>query len=210
MTRVKMCGFTRADDAREAAAAGADAIGMVFWSGSPRCVTVDQASAIVASLPPFVTTVGVFVNESVDTMMGICRELGLGAVQLHGDEPPATWSGWPCPVLKSVAVGPGFDPSVWRAWPRGVVPLLDAADVIRRGGTGRTVDWSLAAAAARLRPLVLAGGLTPETVGAAIAAVCPAAVDVSSGIEVAPGVKDGDRMRAFVLAVRRADEAVCV
>jgi phosphoribosylanthranilate isomerase len=207
VTRIKMCGFTRADDAREAAAAGVDAIGMVFWNGSPRCVTVDQASAIVASLPPFVTTVGVFVNEAVDTMKGICRDLGLGAVQLHGDEPPATWRGWPCPVLKSVAVGPGFDPAVWRAWPRGVVPLLDAADVIRRGGTGRTVDWSLAAAAARLRPLVLAGGLTPETVGAAIAAVCPAAVDVSSGIEVAPGVKDGDRMRAFVLAVRQADEA---
>jgi phosphoribosylanthranilate isomerase len=207
VTRIKMCGFTRVDDARDAAAAGVDAIGMVFWPGSPRCVTPEQASAIVASLPPFVTTVGVFVNESVDTMTGVCRDLGLGAVQLHGDEPQATWSGWPCPVLKSVAVGPGFDPEVLRTWPRGVVPLLDAADVCRRGGTGRTVDWSLAAAAARVRPLVLAGGLTPETVRAAIAAVSPAAVDVSSGIEVAPGVKDGDRMRAFVLAVRRADEA---
>lgn len=207
MTRIKMCGFTRVDDARAAADAGVDAIGMVFWPGSPRCVTTDQAFSIVASLPPFVMTVGVFVNESADTIAGVCLDLGLGAVQLHGDEPRAMWNGWPCPVLKSVAVGPGFEPEGLRTWPRGVVPLLDAADTGRRGGTGRMVDWSLAAAAARVRPVVLAGGLTPENVGAAIAVVRPPAVDVSSGIEVAPGVKDAGRMRAFVLAVRRADEA---
>jgi phosphoribosylanthranilate isomerase len=207
VTRIKMCGFTRVDDAREAADAGVNAIGMVFWPGSPRCVTIERAAAIIASLPPFVTTVGVFVNESADTMAGMCRDLGLGAVQLHGDEPAAVWSGWPCPVLKAVGVGPDFDPETLRTWPRGVVPLLDAADAVRRGGTGRPVDWNLAAAAARVRSLVLAGGLTPETVGAAIAAVRPPAVDVSSGIEVTPGVKDRERMRAFVLAVRRADEA---
>lgn len=205
MTRIKMCGFTRPDDARAAADCGADAIGVVFWAHSPRGVTLQQAAAIAAVVPPFVTLVGVFVDEPPETVGRVRRALGLGAVQLHGCEPVETWAAYPGPIIKAVGAGAGFDPSGLAAWPAGVVPLLDAADDVRKGGTGRTADWDVAAAAARLRPIVLAGGLVPDTVGAAIAAVRPAAVDVASGIEAEPGIKDAARMRAFVRAVRRAD-----
>lgn len=205
MTRIKMCGMTSVADARGAADAGADAVGLVFWPSSPRCVTVAQAADMVAALPPFVTAVGVFVNERTETIERVAREAGLGAIQLHGDEPADSWRTFSRPVLKSVGVGEGFDPAVLSSWPAGVVPLLDAADASRRGGTGRHIDWTLAAAAARVRSVVLAGGLTPESVARAIQIVRPAAVDVSSGIETSPGVKDGDLMRAFVRAVRLAD-----
>ena len=205
MTRIKMCGFTRVEDAVRAADAGVDAIGLVFWPSSPRCVTVGQAASIVAALPPFVTTVGVFVNEALETIERVCEAAGLGAVQLHGDEPEAVWRRVSRPVLKAVGVTAGFEPAGLLSWPARVVPLLDVADAERRGGTGRCLDWDVAAAAARLRPLVLAGGLTPETVEQAVITVRPAAVDVSSGVETSPGVKDAALMRAFVQAVRHAD-----
>jgi phosphoribosylanthranilate isomerase len=206
MTRIKMCGFTRADDARAAVEAGADAIGLVFWPGSPRAVNAVQARAIVEVLPPFVTVVGVFVNWSATDIDRVCREAGLGAVQLHGDESEAVALDVGRPVIRSVPVGPGFEPERLRAWRPGIVPLLDAADPERRGGTGTRVDWTLAAAAARVRPIILAGGLSPENVADAIRGVRPAAVDVSSRIEDRPGVKNVSRMRAFVAAVRAADE----
>lgn len=206
MTRIKMCGFTRADDALAAVDAGAHAIGLVFWPASPRAVTIEQATAIVRVLPPFVTAVGVFVNRSAAEIDLVCRETGLGVVQLHGEECDAVALEVGHPVIRSVAVGPGFEPESLRAWRPGVVPLLDAADAERRGGTGTRIDWALAAAAARVRPVILAGGLAHDNVGDAIRRVRPAAVDVSSGIEDRPGVKNGVRMRAFVKAVRAADE----
>lgn len=202
MIRIKVCGLTRIEDARIAADLGVDAIGLVFWARSPRAVTLAQAAAIVRALPPFVTAVGVFVNEAGAAIDRIVREAGLGAVQLHGDEPVDEWTR-PCvPVIKAVAADRGCDPDAVSGWPARVTPLLDAGDAERRGGTGRTADWSVAARCARLRPIVLAGGLSPENVREAIAAVRPAAVDVSSGVEDEPGVKNAARLAAFVRAAR--------
>jgi phosphoribosylanthranilate isomerase len=205
MTRIKICGFTREADARAAGDLGVDAIGLVFWPSSPRCLPLADAGRIVAALPPFVTAVGVFVNQPLDEIEHTIKAVGLGAVQLHGDEPEDVWTRPSVPVLKAVGVDAAFDARRLAAWPSRVVPLLDAAAPDRRGGTGRRIDWAVAAAAAAVRPIVLAGGLTPETVGEAIAAVRPAAVDVSSGVEDAPGVKDARKMAAFVAAVRQRD-----
>jgi phosphoribosylanthranilate isomerase len=207
MTRIKMCGFTRARDARLAAEAGADAIGLVFWPGSSRVVSPGQAAAIVDALPPLVVPVGVFVDQSVQEIRAICREVPLGAIQLHGDEPAAIWTMFDRPVIKSVAVGPLFEVSALGQWPAVVVPLLDVADPVQHGGTGCVVDWTVAATVARERPVVLAGGLDPANVIEAVRRVRPAAVDVSSGIEDEPGIKNADRMVAFIRAVRLADEA---
>jgi phosphoribosylanthranilate isomerase len=205
MTRIKMCGLTRPDDARCAVEAGASAIGLVFWPRSPRAVTIAQARTIVDVLPPFVVPVGVFVDESVEVIEATCRDAGLGAVQLHGDESEGMLDRLQGPVIRSVAVDGTFDPDLLATWRVGVVPLLDAADPMRRGGTGTRVDWALASRAARVRPIVLAGGLTPENVGDAIRLVRPAAVDVSSGIEDEPGRKNVEKMAAFARAVRLAD-----
>ncbi len=205
MTRIKMCGFTRPDEACLAVEAGASAIGLVFWPKSPRAVTVAAARAIVEALPPFVVTVGVFVNASADEIGWVCDEAGVSAVQLHGDEAVELAGLIRRPVFRSVAVDEAFDPAVLATWPGRVVPLLDAADPVRRGGTGTAVDWALAARAARIRPVVLAGGLTPDNVGEAIRIARPAGVDVSSGIERAPGRKSAEKMTAFARAVRQAN-----
>ena len=206
MTRVKMCGMTRVEDVRAAAELGVDAIGLVFWPRSPRCVTTAQAVRLVEALPPFVTVVGVFVDQPRDEIVRVACAVGLGAVQLHGDEAMDAWTDFQIPVLKAVGVDDRFDPSVLHTWPARVIPLLDARDPERRGGTGRRIDWTLAAQASGMRPLVLAGGLTPETVREAIRAVAPAAVDVSSGVEERPGVKSVERMSEFMQAVRAADK----
>lgn len=204
-TRVKICGLTRIDDAQLAVDLGADAVGFVFWPSSPRYIAPERAGIIIAALPRFVTPVGVFVDEQPDQIRRLIGELGLGAVQLHGDEPLSTWTSTPCQVIKSVGVDAAFDAGALASWPNSVMPLLDAADAVRRGGTGRTIDWDLAAAAARQRRVVLAGGLRPDTVEQAIDRVAPYAVDVSSGVERTPGVKDARRLQEFFEAVSRAD-----
>jgi phosphoribosylanthranilate isomerase len=204
-TRIKICGLTRAEDALFAAECGADALGFVFWQQSPRCVTPDQAAAIVAALPACVMAVGVFVDQPVDEVRRIVTAVGLGAVQLHGDESLEPWATMPCRLFKAVGVDEAFDASSLTAWPTKVTPVLDAADPVRRGGTGRTIDWHAAARASAMRRVMLAGGLTPETVEHAIGRVAPWAVDVSSGVEHGPGVKDHGRLAAFFAAVARAD-----
>jgi len=204
-TRLKFCGMTRADDVRLAVDLGADAVGFVCWPASPRSVTVDQAARLGALVPPGVWRIGVFVNQPADDVRRMVEAAGLDVVQLHGDEPVADWADAPHPVWKSIGVGATFDAEVIRAWPPGVLPLLDAHDRERRGGTGQAIDLERAAAAARVRAIVLAGGLKPGTVEAAIRAVRPFAVDVSSGVEQAPGIKDAARMTAFAAAVARAD-----
>jgi phosphoribosylanthranilate isomerase len=204
VTRIKMCGMTRPEDARAAAAAGASAIGMVFWPGSPRCVTVEGACAIVAALPVGVPAIGVFVNQSVDEINAAIDGAGLFGVQLHGDEPAEIIARVRRPVIRAVSLETA---ALVDALPPQVTVLLDAADPERRGGTGITIDWEAAAIIARKRPVVLAGGLTPQNVERAIAQVRPYGVDVSSGIESAPGIKDHERIAAFVEAVGRADRA---
>jgi phosphoribosylanthranilate isomerase len=195
--RIKICGLTRLDDARLAVQLGADALGFVFWPRSPRAIESDAVRRIVDALPPFVFTVGVFVNQAPDEVKRIADAARLTTIQLHGDEDAAGYAECGRHIVKALPVGPGFSLSAVEDLPAGVTVLLDAHDPIRRGGTGRPVEWTVAAAAARVRPIVLSGGLTPENVQQAIAAVEPFAVDVSSGVESSPGVKDPARLRAF-------------
>ncbi|HJZ73264.1 MAG TPA: phosphoribosylanthranilate isomerase [Vicinamibacterales bacterium] len=192
---VKICGVTRAGDALAAVEAGANAIGFVFWPDSPRFVDPYRARAIAARLPPFVTAVGLFVNQPAAHVNAVASLVRLGAVQLHGDETPGFAATIASPVIKALPV------SAADAWPLETTLLLDAHDPVRRGGTGRTIDWSAAAAIAARRRVLLAGGLTPENVADAIAHVRPFGVDVSSGVERAPGIKDHQRLRALFEAI---------
>jgi phosphoribosylanthranilate isomerase len=205
MTRplMKFCGITRIDDALAAADAGASAIGFVFAPGSPRVVAPDLARRIARSLPPFVLRVGVFVDRPAAEVRRVAEYVGLDAVQLHGRETPAEASeAWPR-VIK--ALPRDAEPQAAAgAWPDEVTLLVDAATGDAPGGTGQLADWPAAAALARCRRIVLAGGLTADNVGAAIGTVRPYAVDVSSGIEDRPGEKSVARMQAFARAVEIA------
>jgi len=198
--KVKICGVTSVDDARMAAEMGASAVGLVFWPQSPRAVGIEQAKRIVAALPPFVSAVGVFVNqpEAAD----IAREVGLSAVQLHGDEPPDTYRSLPVRVIKAVAVTGNGSGDLAAAIPASATVLLDAHDPVKRGGTGRAIDWTVAAAVARRRPIILSGGLNADNVVGAVEAVRPYAIDVSSGVESAPGRKDAAKLRALFDVLR--------
>jgi phosphoribosylanthranilate isomerase len=209
-TRVKICGIRRLEDARLAADLGAAALGLVFWPESPRFVDPYRALTIVRALPPFVATVGVFVDQPLAYVEGVAQLLNLSAVQLHGNELPRDYPTGHR-VIKAVPMTDAFQPAAaLAAVPARATVLLDAHDPVRRGGTGRTIDWSRAEEAARLRPVILSGGLNAENVGPAIAAVRPYAVDVSSGVESAPGVKDAARLRAFFTAVNAAPDSRAV
>ena len=203
MVRVKICGITRVDDARAAADAGADALGFVF-AESPRRVTVDVARAIVATLPPFVTTVGVFTTMPIGEIREIARACRLRAVQVHRVLTPNDVTLLePFYVVQACRIGSRTDvESASRA--NGAAVLLDARVEGAEGGTGQTFDWSLLAGITFPKPIVLAGGLTPLNVESAIRAVRPQAVDVSSGVESKPGAKSAPAMRDFV---RRAKSA---
>jgi phosphoribosylanthranilate isomerase len=196
----KICGITRVEDARHAVEHGATALGFVFWPKSPRAVTTKQARAIIESLPGWIRTVGVFVNASADEIREIAAGVRLSVVQLHGDESPEMARELATPVFRSVTLA-GAE-QVIREWRDTATLLLDAADPVRRGGTGVTVDWTKARPIARARRTVLAGGLTPENVAEAIALVRPFGVDVSSGVESAPGIKDPDKVAAFLANAR--------
>ena len=202
MTQVKICGIRRREDAWLAVELGASALGFVLWPGSPRAVSADAVRAITEGLPPFVSRVGVFVNEPPATVRATADRAGLTAVQLHGDEEAGAYAEIGVPVIKALAVGEGFTMSAVEDVPGRVTVLLDAHDPVRRGGTGRVIEWRVASAAARVRPIILSGGLTPDNVKSAAAAVRPYAVDVSSGVEAAPGVKDEARLRAFFAALQ--------
>lgn len=196
---VKICGITRIEDAEVAVRAGAGALGFVFWRGSPRYIEPDAARDIAGHLPPFVATVGVFVNQELSEIGGIVRRVGLSVVQLHGDEGPDFAAAIDRPVLRAVTSSDQLEAAA--RWPVRVMPIVDARDPERRGGTGTRADWQAAGVLARQRPTVLAGGLTPDNVREAIAAVRPFGIDVSSGVESAPGIKDATRMRALFEAL---------
>jgi phosphoribosylanthranilate isomerase len=198
---VKICGITRLEDALAAADCGADAVGFVFWPTSPRYIDPGRARAIVERLPAAVTPVGVFVDQPADWIAEVVAVAGLGAIQLHGDESVSFAGGLPRPVIKAVS---RVHEEEIGAWPSSVMLLVDAHDPVRRGGTGETSDWTAAARLARTRPILLAGGLTPANVGRAIAAVRPHGIDVSSGVESAPAVKDHERLRALFEAIHHA------
>jgi phosphoribosylanthranilate isomerase len=194
---VKICGVTRLEDAEAAVEAGANAIGFVFWPRSPRFVDPYRARAIAATLPPFVTAVGLFVNQPVEYINGVASLVRLGAVQLHGDETPADAAHVQRPIIKAYGITAEDAEGAGPAWPRTVTLLLDAHDPERRGGTGRTIDWNAAARIAAARRTILAGGLTPDNIADAIARVQPFGVDISSGVERAPGIKDRAKIRAL-------------
>ena len=196
MTFVKVCGITRVNDAREAARQGASAVGFVFWPQSPRYIDPARAADIIAELPAGVSTVGVFVNQPTQEIARIAAETRISMVQLHGDEPPSSTRDFAIPVMKAMTLAEAE--TGLEAWPENVLVLLDAHDPARRGGTGSRIDWLLAAAIAARRPVVLAGGLTPENVGEALETVRPYGVDVSSGVEQAPGIKSMDKMARFL------------
>ena len=206
MIRVKICGVTTVEDALLAAELGASAIGLVFWPGSPRCVEVEKAKAIVAALPPFVTAVGVFVDQP-EHAVSVAREVGLGAVQFHGDETPASYGAFPVRVIKAIAVRDESAVDAAAAVPSAATVLLDAYDPVTRGGTGQAIDWTIAARIARQRRVILSGGLHAANVADAVTAVAPYAIDVSSGVEASAGRKDAVKLRALFAALRAADEA---
>ena len=203
---VKICGITRADDAEAAIAGGAGALGFVFWPKSPRFIDPYRARAIAATLPPFVVPVGVFVNQAVTYVKGVASLVGLGAVQLHGDEDVEYLEGLDYPVIKAIPIAHARRADEIDIWPRNTTLLMDVHDPVNRGGTGRTIDWSAAAPIAARRRTLLAGGLTPDNVNEAIARVRPFGIDVSSGVERSPGVKDPGRIRALFDALRESGE----
>jgi len=204
VTRVKVCGIRRAGDAALAVELGASALGFIFWPSSPRFVEPDAAMGIIATVPPFVSTVGVFVDQDATHVAEVARGLKLSAVQLHGSEQVDAYDGAAPQVVKAVPVGEdGTAERIVSALPARIGVLLDAHDPVKRGGTGRTIDWTRAAALARMRPVILSGGLNADNVGRAIDAVRPYAIDVSSGVESQPGVKDAGRLRAFFAALNQ-------
>jgi phosphoribosylanthranilate isomerase len=203
LTRVKVCGICRPEDAQLAVELGASAIGFVFWPESPRYVEPDAARAIAATLPEGVLAVGVFVDQPPPDVVEIAGIVRLDAIQLHGTERVDDYAGTAQRIIKAVPVVEQFDAAVVDALPRSVTVLLDAHDPVRRGGTGRTIDWSVAAAIAERRQTILSGGLNPSNVTEAIARVRPYMVDVSSGVETMPGRKDETKMREFFAAIRQ-------
>jgi phosphoribosylanthranilate isomerase len=198
---VKICGVTNTADALHVAACGADAIGLVFYAGSPRFVTIETAREICAALPPFITRVGLFVNAAAANIRETVVCCGLDAIQLHGDERPDQSDYRPLRSIKALRVKDA-DSLANHADYQVSTLLLDAWVPNLFGGSGKAFNWDLAAAVAIKRPIILAGGLTPENVAAAILAVRPYAVDVSSGVELAPGIKDHAKVTAFIRAVK--------
>ncbi len=203
-TRSKICGITRVEDLISVAHAGADAIGLVFYPPSPRNVSIQQAIELLAHLPPFVTVVGLFVNASADTVREVMARVNLDVLQFHGDESPDYCAQFGKPYLKAIRVKAGVDLAHCAArYASAQGLLLDAYIEGIHGGTGASFDWALIPKDLPL-PVILSGGLDPQNVAAAIQQVQPYAVDVSSGVEAAKGVKDAGKVEGFMRAVKSA------
>jgi len=199
--KVKVCGMTQWEDAKYAVEQGADAVGFIFYKKSPRSVTMKEAREIILKLPPFVDTVGVFVNESPDRVNKIANYCGLDLVQLHGEESPAFCRKIHRRVIKAFRVA-GLQ-SIKQMEKYSVSGfLLDTFCDDLHGGTGKTFDWNLALPAKKMGPVILAGGLTPRNVAQAVRQVRPYGVDVCSGVEKTPGIKDPEKVRAFLKNIR--------
>lgn len=200
-TRIKICGITRSEDALRATQLGVDAIGLVFYEKSPRAIDIDKAKQIIAQLPPFVTVVGLFVDPSPRQVAAVLHRVPLDILQFHGDEAPGECNCYNKPYIKAIRMRGGVDlheQAKRYSSARGL--LLDTYDPDSPGGTGKTFNWSLIPKNFN-KHIVLAGGLTPENVWQVISAVRPFAVDVSSGVELEKGVKDPEKMAAFVRGV---------
>ena len=203
-TRIKICGLTRPQDVRAAVMAGADAIGFVFYPPSPRNVGFDQAAALAAELPPFVSAVGLFVNPAPAFVQQALQQVPLQLLQFHGDESEVECAQYGRPWIKAARVRPGIDLVEFAFRHPGARGILLDAFVDGYGGGGKTFDWSLIPDGLS-RPLVLSRGLDPDNVGEAVRRIRPFAVDVSSGVESAKGIKDAAKVAAFIAGVRDAD-----
>ena len=203
MTRIKICGITRSEDGIACAHAGADAIGLVFYPPSPRHILAAQAARIARALPPFVTTVGLFVNPAAEQVEAVLNEVHLDVLQFHGNELPEFCAGFGVPYLKAIRVKAGVDLvqcAIRYQEAQGL--LLDAYVEGTPGGTGQSFDWELIPAELPL-PVILSGGLETANVADAICRVRPWAVDVSSGVEASKGIKDTAKIAAFIEGVRK-------
>ena len=203
-TRIKICGITRAEDARAAAQAGADAVGLVFYPASPRFLSLEWARQLATELPPFVSTVALFVNPAAAEVYTVLDRVRPSLLQFHGDEDPVFCAQFGVPYIKACRVKPGVDLLEYLRPYAGAAGWLLDSHVEEYGGVGESFDWSLVPTE-RTRPLVLSGGLTRKNVGEAIRRVRPWAVDVSSGVESSKGIKDAARIAAFIAEVRNAD-----
>ena len=201
MVKIKICGFTNAENAQQAALAGIDAIGLNFYAKSPRHIDIDSAREIVAALPPFVNKVGLFVNANPSLIDEVLCEVALDTLQFHGDESPSDCAQYEMPFIKAIRVSPELDLiKAANEYSQASALLLDTYQPDVYGGSGKSFDWSLANIELDL-PIILAGGLTPDNVSVAINTAQPYAVDVSSGVESAKGLKDIDKIRAFISSV---------
>jgi phosphoribosylanthranilate isomerase len=207
MVRVKICGITKLEDAKLAIDLGAHALGLNFYSESPRSITPANAANLIDRLPPFVSIVGVFVNWEAEPVIALSRALHLSSAQLHGDESPAVVDAvaQQIQVIKALRVGQGTAQPVHTKYRSASALMIDAAQPGQFGGTGTTANWHLARSIAQSHRVILAGGLSPENVGEAIRVVRPYAVDVASGVESRPGRKDPAKLRAFFDEVNRAN-----
>jgi phosphoribosylanthranilate isomerase len=204
-TRVKFCGITRVEDALAAVRLGADAIGLVFYGASPRCVTPEQAQEITRVLPPFVTAVGLFVDVLEQQIHAAIESCGVQVLQFHGNQPAAAYAAFGRPYIKAIRMAADVDLHVQQeAYPDAVGFLLDSYVSGMPGGSGETFDWRRIPRNLQ-KPVILAGGLTAQNVQQAISLVRPFAVDVSSGVEKSKGVKDIDKMAAFIQSVRACE-----
>ena len=206
-TRVKICGFTRPEDARAAVLLGADALGLVFYPASPRNVTIEQAQAIVSVLPPFATVVGLFVDEAPGRVREILGRVRIDLLQFHGEESPEYCEGFGRPYIKAIRMKPGTDLMRFASdYRKASGLLLDAYDSGAKGGTGTSFDWAMIPVDCPF-PVILAGGLSPANAGEALRGVRPYGLDVSSGVETAKGIKDIQKMAAFLKEVYEFDYA---
>ena len=200
--RIKICGITRYEDAKAAAGLGVDALGFIFYKKSPRYIAPEEAALIIRQLPPFVSRVGVFVDEDLEKVIAIARLTAIDTIQLHGTESPRFCSSLPLPVVKAFSIEPDSDLSLLEQYHTAGL-LLDTWHSGRRGGTGRTFDWSIArAACTKFGRVILAGGLNPSNLEEALTTVLPYGIDLNSGVEIRPGIKNPRKVRDAVQVVR--------
>jgi phosphoribosylanthranilate isomerase len=201
VVRVKICGITNVEDAQASVDAGADALGFIFVEGTPRFITPEAAARIIATLPPFVTPVGVFWDHAPGHVKAVAEQCGLGALQFHGDEPPEALAGYHLPTIKTIKVS---GPERLEMMDRYAVSafLLDSPARWSEGEPRAPIAWQLVRRVATRRPIILSGGLTPDTVRDAVRLARPYAVDVNSGVEARPGKKDQEKVRRFIAAAK--------
>ncbi len=203
-TKIKICGITSIEDATLAAGLGADALGFIFYSGSKRYIDPDTAREIISALPPFLTKVGVFVNQGVEEISDIQEKTGINVVQLHGDETAEFCSSLSSTIIKAIRVKDISDLESLAQYPVQAI-LLDTYSDTEYGGTGKSFDWGILDNKSISQNIILSGGLNPDNVAEAVRIVKPYAIDVSSGVEAEPGKKDHEKVKKFIEAIRNGN-----